>query len=79
MKFHTLRVFFTVNCISHGSYKRHLLLQFYLVSFKMKKMGPMCQGAEVTPGRGDSGAEVIGAEVSGAEMVGADVTRGRSD
>ena len=42
-------------------------------------MGPMWQGAEVTRGRGDSGAEVTGAEVSGAEVVGADVTWGRSD
>ena len=39
----------------------------------------MWQGAEVTRGRGDSGAEVTGAEVSGAEVVGAEVTRGRSD
>ena len=42
-------------------------------------MGPMLLGAEVTRGRGDNGAEVIGAEVSGAEVVGAEVTRGRSD
>ena len=42
-------------------------------------MGPMWQGAEVTRGRGDSGAEVTGAEVSGAEVVGAEVTRGRRD
>ena len=34
----------------------------------------MWLGAEVTRGRGDSGAEVIGSEVVGAE-----VTRGRSD
>ena len=38
-------------------------------------MGPMWLGAEVTRGRGDSGAEVTGAEVSGAEVVGAEVTR----
>ena len=30
----------------------------------------MWLGAEVTRGRGDSGAEVTGAEVSGAEVVG---------
>ena len=34
----------------------------------------MWLGAEVTRGRGDSGAEVTGAEVVGTE-----VTRGRSD
>ena len=39
----------------------------------------MWLGAEVTRGRGDSGAKVTGAEVSGAEVVGAEVTRGRSD
>ena len=42
-------------------------------------MGPMSLRAEVTSGRGDSGAEVTGAEVYGAELVGAEVTRGRSD
>ena len=42
-------------------------------------MGPMWLRAEVTRGRGDSGAEVTGAEVSGADVVGAEVTRGRSD
>ena len=36
-------------------------------------------GAHVTRGRGDNGAEVTGVEVSGAEVVGAEVTRGRSD
>ena len=39
----------------------------------------MWLGAEVTMGRGDSGAEVTGAEVSGAELVGAVVIRSRSD
>ena len=34
----------------------------------------MWLGAELTSGRGNSGAEV-----SGAEVVGAEVTRGRSD
>ena len=33
-------------------------------------MRPFWLGAEVTRGRGDSGAEVTEAEVSGAEMVG---------
>ena len=42
-------------------------------------MGPMWLGAEVTRGRGDSGAEVTGAEVSGADVVGTKVARGRSD
>ena len=37
-------------------------------------MGLIWLGAEVTRGRGDSGAEVTGAEVVGAE-----VTKGRSD
>ena len=33
-------------------------------------------GADVTRGRGNSGAEVTKAEVSGAEVVGAEVSRG---
>ena len=69
--------------MSHGSYSlnRFLLNLLSVLSgfIQNKKVGPPSLGAEVTRGRGDSGAEVTGAEVSGVEVVGAEVTRGRSD
>ena len=69
---------FTCFCNCNGSYSlSHILLN--LLSFLSGFIQNKKNGADVTRGRGDSGAEVTGAEVSGAEVVGAEVTRVRSD
>ena len=70
--------FSTVNYISHDSFSLNRLV-LNLLSLLSGFIQNKKNGAHVTRGRGDSGAEVTGAKVSGAEVVGAEVTRGRSD